>query len=328
MLTYHLDHGWYVMAPILSQLNKDDFFPVGQYLERGEYDPNILDEGTDWVRLVSNVSGRNAATEVMRCATIYDIAGKLEIAGLLDLAFRKLKTLAKNEPHQASAILGAVDVVFKYAKPNMKQYLVKYLAEQFWNLMTEENGLLARIMESNDELRERVCSILAGRPEAEDETEAERKTKVEERFDEVKGESGSPKTVEGEEAESSLIGAENSQQNTSPYHATVATATGEDPPEDDQPGRTPAGAQNFTRPTAEEILTAVNECDALDDEAAAYRIAATLPYPLPAVLPAEIEQQMRDGLGDSFESVRQILDDLREDDAQLNGEEDARLLEG
>ena len=33
---------------------------------------------------------------------------KLEIAGLLDLAFRKLKALAKNEPHQASAILCAV----------------------------------------------------------------------------------------------------------------------------------------------------------------------------------------------------------------------------
>ena len=46
------------------------------------------------------MSGREAGPEVMRCATIYDIAGKLEIARLLDLAFRKLKALGTNEPHR------------------------------------------------------------------------------------------------------------------------------------------------------------------------------------------------------------------------------------
>ena len=307
------------MAPILSQRNKIDFFPVGQYLERGEYDPNILDEGTDWVRLVTNVSGQDAGKEVIRCATIYDIAGKLEIAGLHDLVFRKLKALAKNEPHQPSAILCAVDIVFKNARPNMRQYLVEYLAEQFWNLMTEESQHLAGVMKGDDELRKKVCGLLAGPPEIEVKNEAEEKMKEEELFDESKGEPESPDTVEGEKAKNGLVEA---QKDTSPYHATVATATGEDPPEDDQPGRIPAAEQNVMRVTAKDILTNddINGCNAIDDEEAARKIATTLPYPLPAELPAEIDEQLREGLGDSYESVKKFLDDM--------SEEDARLLEG
>ena len=313
--------GWYIMAPILSQVKKIDFLPVGQYLERGEYDPNLLDEGTDWVRLVTNVSGQDAGAEVMRCATIYDTAQMLEIAGLQDLAFRKLKALAKIEPHQPSAILCAVDIVFKKAQPNMKQYLVEYLADQFWDLMTEENRLLAGVMKGNDELRKKVCGLLAGPPEADMETEAAGKIKEEELFEEelfeeAKGESESPDTVEGEKAKNNLIEA---QKNTSPYHATVATAADEDPPDGDEPERIPAEEQTVTRMTANRILTDddINECNALDDEEAAREIAATLPYPLPAELPAEIEEQLREGLGDSYESVKKFLGEMREEDARL-----------
>ena len=325
MVAYHPDDGWYVMAPVLSQLNKMDFFPVGQYLERGEYDPNILDEGTDWVRLETNVSGQDAGGEVMRCATIYDIAGKLEIAGLHDLVFRKLKALAKNEPHQPSAILRAVDIVFKNAQPDMRQYLVEYLAEQFYDLMTEENILLVGVIKGNDELRKKVFRLLGGPPEMEIKNEAEGKMKEEGLFDEAKGELESPNTVE--ETMRSLIAA---QKSTSQYHATVATATDEDPPEEDKPARIPAEEQNVMRMTARDILTQddINECNALDDEEAAREIAATLPYPLPAVLPADIDEQMREGLGDSYESVKNFLGDIRDEDVRLTREEDARFLEG
>ena len=330
MVSSQSGHGSYIMAPILSQLNKIDFLPVGQYLERGEYDPNLLDEGTDWIRLETNVSGQDADEEVMRCATIYDIAGQLEIAGLQDLAFRKLKALAKNEPHQPSAILCAVDIVFKIAQPNMRQYLVEYLAEQFWNLMMEENQRLAEVMKANDELRKKVFGLLAGPPEIEFKTEAEAKSKDEELFDEAKGEPESPEIVGGVEVENSLMEAIASQKDTSPYHATVATGTGGDPPEEDRPQRIPAEEQGVMRMTARDILTNddINEFNALADESAAYAIAATLPYPLPAVLSAEIEEQMREGLGDRAESVKKVLHDLREEDARLIREEEARLHEG
>lgn len=282
------------MSPILSQLQKDDFWPVGQYLERAEYDPNILDEGTEWVRLVTEVSGPDAAEEVMRCATIYDIARMLELPGLQDLAFRKLKALAKKVPHQPSAILCAADIVFKIAQPNMRQYLVEYFAKHFWSLMMDASRDLAELMQGNDELRKKVCGLLAGPPEAEVKPEAEEKIKDED------------------------------QKDTSRYHANVATATDEDPPEDDKPVIIPAEEQTIMRRTAREILNAddVDECNALDDDAAAYAIAATLPYPLPAELPAEIERQLQEGLGHNYEGVIEVLDDIREEDEHLNRVQD------
>ena len=91
-------------------------------------------------------------------------------------------------------------------------------------MLREENAHLAGLMEDNAELRERVYSVLARRPEVED-----------------------------------------------GYHATVATATGEDPPEDDEPERTAAGDQDVMRTTATDIITDdVNEINALDDEIAAH----------------------------------------------------------
>lgn len=323
MVAHHADNGFYIMAPVLSQMNKNDFFPVGQYLERGEYDPNILDEGTDWVRLVTNVSGQDAGDEVIRCATIYDIAGKLEIAGLRDLAFRKLKALAKNEPHQSSAILSAVDIVFKHAEPDMRQYLVEYLAEQFYDLITEEHILLVGVMKGNDYLRRNVFRLLAGPSDAEIKAEAERKFKEEEQKlkeeerkikEEERGQLVPPDTVE--EKMRSLI---EDQKITSPSHATIATASDEDPSEEDMPARIPAEAQNLMRMTPRAILTNddVNMCNALDNEEVARDIASTLPYPLRTELPAKLEEQMREGLGDSFEEVKEFLVDMREEDVRL-----------
>ena len=228
MVSYHPDHGSYVMSPVLSKLDKVNFMPVGQYLERGEYDPNILDEGTEWVRLETNVSGQDAGEEVMRCAIIYDIARTLELPGLQDLAFRKLKALAKNEPHQPFAILCVVDYIFKNAQPDMKQYLVEYLAEQHWHLVRQENQKIAEVMEADEELGKRVFGLLAGLPEAEVKNEAEGKMKVEESFGEDKCEPGSPWTLVGDEAEGGLIVKGISQESTTPYPATIDTGTDRD----------------------------------------------------------------------------------------------------
>ena len=309
----HPELGSYIMSPILSHLTNADFLPVGQYLERGEYDPNLLDEGTEWARLVTEESGPGAAREVIRCATIYDTARMLELYGLQDLAFRKLKALANKVPHQPWAILCAADVLFKIAQPNMKQYLVQYLAKHFWSLVKAESRDLAQLMQGNDELQKKVCGLLAGPPDLEIKPEAEEKIKNEDKKD------------------------------TSRYHATVAAATNEDSSKEDEFVIIPAEEQATMRRTAQEILTAddIDECNALDDDAAGYAIAATLPYPIPAQLPAEIEGQLQQGLGENYEGVVEVLDDIREDDEyvqilddireedrQLSREEETRLMEG
>ena len=271
------------MSPALSQLDKVNFMPVGQYLERGEYDPNILDEGTEWVRLESNVSGHDAGEEVMRCGVIYDIARSLELPGLQDLAFRKLKALAKNESHQPFAILCVVDHVFKDAQPDMRQYLVEYLAEQFWDLVTQENKKIVEVMKANEDLEKRIFGLLTGPPEAEVKNVAEEKMKDERLFGEGKSEPGSPATLVGDEAEGDLIGKGTSQENTPQYRATITTATNEDiNTKKEEPAKDRAEKAKSEKDTAKKITLKdlLTSNDTLIDNAATILPAtnATLPF--------------------------------------------------
>ena len=291
MVCYDPDNGSYIMSPALSKLDKVNFMPVGQYLERGEYDPNILDEGTEWVRLEMNVSGQDASEEVMRCAIIYDIARTLELPGLQDLAFRKLKALAKNEPHQPFAILCVVDHVFRDAKPDMRQYLVDYLAEHLWNLVRQENKKVAEVMEADEDLSKRVFGLLAGPPEGEVKDESEGKVKVEKLLSEDKAEPGSPWTLVGDEAEGGLIGKGTSQKSTTPYPATTTTGTDRDTTAEKEK----AEKDTVERMTAKEPLTSN---DALLDNAATTLSATngtvSSSRPEPATSTArEIEERLR-----------------------------------
>ena len=150
------------MSPMLSKLNADDFLPVGQYLERGEYDPNILDEGMEYVRLEMELTEPERGAEVVRCATIYSMAQMLKLPGLQTLAFRKLKALAKWEPHQPFAILGVVDLVFEKGDEDLRQHLVQYLAEHYWDLVLAETAKFSEVMKENEELAKGVHGLLSG----------------------------------------------------------------------------------------------------------------------------------------------------------------------
>ena len=342
MVGHHPDHGWYVMSPALSALNKVEFMPIGQYIERGEYDPNILDEGTEWVRLETNVSGQDAGEEVIRCGIIYDIARTLELPGLQDLAFRKLKALAKNEPHQAFAILCLVARVFKDALPDMRQYLVEYLAEQFWNMMKQENGKLAEVMEADEDLQKRVFGLKAGQPQAEVKHEAEGKMKDEKMFGEGKDEPESPGTVVGDEAESGLLGKGTSQENTPQCPATVHTATDEDTTAEkekaekdtskkekaakDRAEREKAERNTAKRMTAKELLT---DNDALVDQAAAIISAAggTVSFggPDPATATATAGETQEKGLSqEEQEMIKLVVGEIHE---ERWSQEDQEMIE-
>lgn len=159
---YHPQNGWYLMSPLLSSLDVNDFFPVGQYLERGEYNPNILDEGTEWVRLEDNLTDDQRGQEVVRCGTIYSIAQQLELLGLQDLAFRKLKALAKQEPYYPFAILCVTDAVFECGSENLREYLMQYLATHYWDIMLAQTQRFAEVMKADDELSQGVFRLLSG----------------------------------------------------------------------------------------------------------------------------------------------------------------------
>ncbi len=165
LATYHPQNGWYLMSPLLSSLDSHDFFPVGQYLERGEYNPNILDEGTEWVRLEDDMNHQQHGQEVVRCGTIYSLAQTLELPGLQDLAFRKLKALAKQESYHPLAILCVVDVVFESGDEDIRDYLVHYLADNYWNIVLAEAKKCAEVMQADHELSKGVFGLLSGIPQ-------------------------------------------------------------------------------------------------------------------------------------------------------------------
>lgn len=161
------------MSPMLSALDPSDFLPIGQYLTRREYDPNILDDGTEFVRLEKELMGNEGGAEVVRCGDIYITAQMLELPGLQDLAFRKLKALEKSEPHQAFAILTVVETIFDKANEDFKKYLVQYMADHYWDLVLAETIKVAEVMNENEELAQGVFGLLGGRAEVEVEGEGE-----------------------------------------------------------------------------------------------------------------------------------------------------------
>lgn len=217
------------MSPTLAELDKDKFLPVGQYLERREYDPNIVDEGTEWVRLETTVGVQeDASEETIRSGIIYDTARTLELPGLQDLAFRKLKTLARNEPHQPFAILEVVDHVFKAAEPDMKKYLVKYLAEHFWNFVMAENKKFTDVMEADEVLAKRVFGLRAGLSEAEVKDKEDEEMKVGELLGEDKDDPLSPATLVGDEADDSFIGKDTSLELILDYNGPIGALTNDE----------------------------------------------------------------------------------------------------
>lgn len=161
LATYHPENGWYLMSPMLSSLDPGDFFPIGQYLERGEYDPNILDEGTDWVRLERDLTDYQGGQEIIRCGTIYSTAQMLELPRLQDLAFRKLKALSKRAILQPFAILCVIELVFASGREDLRQYLVRYFADNYWEIVLGETVKAAEVMRGDEELAKGVFQTLS-----------------------------------------------------------------------------------------------------------------------------------------------------------------------
>lgn len=151
------------MSPVLSSLDPDDFSPVGQYLERGEYNPNILDEGTEWVRLEDDMTHQQHSQEIFRCGTIYLLAQTLNILGLKDLALRKLKALAKQQPGHPLAILCVVDAVFESGDEDLRDFLVQYLADNYWTVVLAEPKKFAELMQADDKLSGGIFGLLSGK---------------------------------------------------------------------------------------------------------------------------------------------------------------------
>lgn len=184
-LTHHPENGWYIMSPMLSSLDANDFQPVGEYIDRREYQPNILDEGTIHVRLEGYLDPEMLRHEIVRCGTIYLVAQKLEMPGLQDLAFRKLKALASH--YQALEILTVIELLFQIGSPEVRQYLTQHVADHYWNLILAETERMVETMRANVDLAKAVFGKLSGQDDKVKMEEIVKEEGKEEAADETKG---------------------------------------------------------------------------------------------------------------------------------------------
>ena len=164
------------MSPLLSSLSPDTFKPIAQYLDYGEYYPNLLDEGTEHARLEDLYSYEQRVEEIQRCGGAYAMAQKLEIGGLRALAFRKLRVLG---PWPRGGVLEVVGMVefsepgpsVSFSSPSssssskeakekgkeekvaegdgMRGFVVSYLKNNFLELMKEETEKMVQVLEAN-----------------------------------------------------------------------------------------------------------------------------------------------------------------------------------
>lgn len=183
LIQHHPENGSYIMSPMLSSLDANDFRPIGEYIDRREYHPNVLDNGTVHVRLEGDLDPEILRHEVVRCGTVYQIAQMLEMPGLQDLAFQKLKALAPH--HNALEILTVIDLLFEIGGPEVRRYLTQHVAEHYYNLFLAETERMVEVMSANEDLAKGVFRMLSGQ---DDEVKKEEVVKEEEELDGVKDE--------------------------------------------------------------------------------------------------------------------------------------------
>ena len=160
LLTHHPENGWYIMSPMLSSIDANDFQPVGEYIDRREYHPNILDDGTVHVRLEGDLTPEMLRHQIVRCGTVYQIAQMLQMPGLQDLAFRKLKALA---PHyRPLEVLTVIESLFEIGGVGIRQYLTKHVADHYWGFVLAETEKVVEVMNGNEELAKGVFRLLSG----------------------------------------------------------------------------------------------------------------------------------------------------------------------
>ena len=162
LLVNNAESGYYVMSPLLSSLNGQDFLPIAEYFERQEYSPNIIDVGTDWVRFEIGFTPEERGHEIIRSGIIYNLAKTLEMVDLQGLTFEKLKTLIGfDEVFPLIAILTIVEHVFGNANEDLRQYLIRVVADTYWPLVMAETAKMAEVMQGCQDLAKGVFTRLS-----------------------------------------------------------------------------------------------------------------------------------------------------------------------
>ncbi|MCJ1385629.1 hypothetical protein MMC17_008752 [Xylographa soralifera] len=159
----------YIMSPVLADLLPDDFESVAEYLDHGEYKPNLLNEGSDYARLENVEDNPDQKFEaILQCGQLYTTSGRLELPGLQDLVIRKFKTL---RPYAAEDFLLITKLFYCFGQPadrGLHDFIVNYAAEHFYKLWDKASKTFKELLEFHTSLARDIFRELVGLPKEEE----------------------------------------------------------------------------------------------------------------------------------------------------------------
>ncbi|KAL8674170.1 MAG: hypothetical protein Q9168_001421 [Polycauliona sp. 1 TL-2023] len=152
----------YIWSPSLSAISAEDFRPVAEFVDSGEYHPYIIDAGTERAHLngISNVQDKK--TEVLKCGVVYTLARQFNLPKLQTLVISKLRTL---KPYPAEELITMTKLAFGSGLgegDRLDKLLVTYIADHYFDISAEATGLFNKLLKDNLDLKSQVFATMAG----------------------------------------------------------------------------------------------------------------------------------------------------------------------
>ncbi|MCJ1431442.1 hypothetical protein MMC27_000795 [Xylographa pallens] len=158
----------YIMSPVLADLLPAHFESVAEYLDHGEYKPNLLDEDSDYARLEKVETADQSFEAIMQCGQLYNMSGRLELPGLQNLVVRKFKAL---RPYSAEDFLLITKLFYCFGQPSDKSlhdFIVKYAVDHFYELWNAASKTFMDLLEFHASLARDIFKELGGQPKEEE----------------------------------------------------------------------------------------------------------------------------------------------------------------
>ena len=155
------------MSPVLADLLPAHFESVAQYLDHGEYKPNLLDEDSDYARLEKVEIADQSFEAIIQCGQLYTMSGRLELSGLQNLVIHKFKALRL---YSADDFLLITKLFYCFGQPsdkNLHDFIVSYAAEHFYELWGAASKTFMDLLVFHAELARDVFGELGGLPKEE-----------------------------------------------------------------------------------------------------------------------------------------------------------------
>lgn len=156
--------GWTISRPLFDTINPDHFRPVAEYLNRGDYAPDLVGRDTAAAHLVGVKTKEQKAAELIRCGVIFNIARDLQLSDLIELVVKKMKLLRPWPPLELTMVLTWVleDASTGFeADDELRSLLEEYMADNFWEFVQAQTSNLSRTMNGHPDFQAAVMARVA-----------------------------------------------------------------------------------------------------------------------------------------------------------------------